>query len=160
MNSNWIINLKNHNTAKIDLLFFHHAGGAASFFRKFTNYLLDINIYAIQLPGREQRYSEKYISNFNELLVNLKQYVKPFLQNDLIIFGHSLGAFIAYEFTKILNHCDLKFVKHLIVSGAESPSLFNVNKYKFLHQCITTCYRRHYFLQYLLFTQSMLAFVT
>jgi medium-chain acyl-[acyl-carrier-protein] hydrolase len=132
MFSDWLIPLRNNKDSKINLLCFHHAGGTALFFRKIIHYIIPhINIYAIQLPGRDNRYLEERLNRFDQVMINLRQYVVPLLNNDhhLIIFGHSLGALIGYEFSKLLYQSNFSFIKHLIVSGRNPPSLSNREKF-------------------------------
>jgi medium-chain acyl-[acyl-carrier-protein] hydrolase len=123
IDNKWIVPIKKSNNAKITLLCFHHAGGSASYYRNFAAFMMDeINMYAIQLPGREKRYLEKCIENIDEVIVNLFKNIKSILTNNLIIFGHSLGALIGYEFSKFVYNNKIIIPKHLVVSGRNAPS--------------------------------------
>ena len=82
------------------LLCFAFAGGGASTFRSWS--LPQVDICPIQLPGRENRFKEVPITNMDLLAETLVAQLP--LPDDLPIafFGHSLGAFIAYEMMKRL----------------------------------------------------------
>jgi surfactin synthase thioesterase subunit len=124
MINNWIVPIKESESAKATLLCFHHAGGAASFFRKFSKYINnDVNLYSIQLPGREKRFTEKFIEDLEEIIEHLNRHF-AIKNNNLFLFGHSLGALLAYEFSRSLCKHNI-IAKHLIISGRNAPSYFS-----------------------------------
>lgn len=88
---------------KMRLICFPFAGGGASAYRQWPHYLPDfIEICAIQLPGRENRIKESPYHSIKELIVDLMPEISSILDKPFIIFGHSLGALIAYEAIKWL----------------------------------------------------------
>lgn len=53
-----------------DIVFcFHHAGGSASVYRKWTLKKEKINFVCVELPGKGTRRKERFIENFEELVV-------------------------------------------------------------------------------------------
>jgi surfactin synthase thioesterase subunit len=122
MNNEWIIAIKESNFAKTTVLCFHHAGGSASFFRKFSKYIgNNLNLYSVQLPGRGKRFTERFVENVDDVVMNVSKHY-TFKTDNLIIFGHSLGALLAYEFSKFLCNNKIIIPRHLIVSGRNAPS--------------------------------------
>lgn len=102
---------------------FHHAGGAASFYRKWKPHLpSDINLFALQLPGRDNRMSEPLVSDIEELALKIANSLyednKPF-----IFFGHSMGGLLAFEVTHILKKLQKTLPTHLFVSSVKAPHL-------------------------------------
>jgi surfactin synthase thioesterase subunit len=82
------------------LLCFPYGGGGASYFRAWQELLgEEIEVCAIQLPGREGRYSEPRLREIEPLLTVLRDELAPLLQGPPVhLFGYSLGAGIAHAF--------------------------------------------------------------
>lgn len=101
-------------TAQSRLLCFPFGGGSASFYRDWQSLLgPQIEVCAIQLPGREARFGELFITDINELLPPLMQAASDLFDLPLHLFGYSLGAGIAHKFT---THCDTLYPDAQIVS--------------------------------------------
>lgn len=89
--------------ARARLFCFAHAGGGASFFRPWAAALPDhIELCAVQLPGREQRFAEPCFEALDPLLDALMPVVTPLLDRPFALFGHSLGALVAFELARRL----------------------------------------------------------
>lgn len=119
----WFIHLNKTSTAKLRLFCFHHAGGTALFFRTWKDaFPPEVELVAVQLPGRETRSSEPFITDIN---VVTKQITDNFYKYQstlpFIFFGHSLGSIIAFEVANELQRRHLKIPKYLIVSGRDAP---------------------------------------
>lgn len=101
------------------LLGFPYAGGSASFYNSWQDFLGEkIKICPIQLPGREDRFTEEPIKSIDMITGQVVQRLMN-KQNKLILFGHSMGAKILYEV-----ECELERigrVSELIVVSACSP---------------------------------------
>ena len=66
--------------AKLRLFCFHHAGGAAHLFWDWSSYFPeDIEIAAVQLPGRASRTGETLETSFPRLIAQLSQALGPTL---------------------------------------------------------------------------------
>jgi len=106
------------------LFCFPYAGGGASIFRGWNQYLpTGVEVWSVQLPGRGGRYRETPYGNMCALVNDLAQAIKPFLDRPFCIFGHSLGAIVSFEVCHALRQeFDLN-VDHLFVSGAGGPHL-------------------------------------
>lgn len=87
---------------------FAHAGGGASFFRPWAAAMPDgVELCAIQLPGREQRFAEPCFGRLGPLLDELVPALTPFLDRRFALFGHSLGALVAFEVARRLGDVPL-----------------------------------------------------
>lgn len=108
--------------ANCHLVCFPPAGGGASFFRKWPALLPpDVELIAVQLPGRENRFSEHPAS---EIVATANQVARALSTEPLgqvVLFGHSMGAVIAYETAHILASIVPRLPVALVVSGRESP---------------------------------------
>ncbi|MBD8906194.1 hypothetical protein MZTS_05555 [Methylorubrum zatmanii] len=80
---------------------FHHAGGSAGFFRPWLDLpeLTEIAICPIELPGRGSRFGEAPRADLADLARSLSAILAGHLDwsRPVLLFGHSLGALIAYE---------------------------------------------------------------
>lgn len=110
---------------KVRLLCFAHAGGSALVFRTWREKLpWAIQTCAVQLPGRERRLNESFITRMPRLIDELSQALAPLLQGRIVLVGHSLGAKIAFEFARRLRYEFANAeVVHLFVSGSQAPHL-------------------------------------
>lgn len=108
---------------------FPHSGAGSSFYHQWAmNFDKDdIDFLGIQLPGRESRFQEVPFSSIESLLHNLSIAIKPLLDKPYVLFGHSLGALIAYELCRKLHQEGFLLPRRLYVSGFRSPELPNPN---------------------------------
>ncbi len=103
------------------LVCFAHAGGSASFFRDWVNALpADIDLLAIQYPGREDRFSEPCLTDMQRLADGAAHALQGYADRPLALFGHSLGAVVAYEVAARLEQRAIA-VDHLFVSAHPAP---------------------------------------
>lgn len=108
----------------VRLLCFPYAGGGASLFRSWRTELSPaIDVYPIQLPGREGRWQEKPFSRLIDLARVLSQALAPLLRPPYVLAGHSMGAFIAFELARSIRRANRPGPSHLIVSGARAPQI-------------------------------------
>jgi medium-chain acyl-[acyl-carrier-protein] hydrolase len=64
---------------------------------------IDINLFAAQLPGREEAYNRPFQSDIGIIAKGITQEL-PDLTAPLFVFGHSLGAWIALRVVERLAH--------------------------------------------------------
>jgi medium-chain acyl-[acyl-carrier-protein] hydrolase len=110
-------------SAPIKLLCLHHAGGSPASFRPWVDELPGtVELLAVRLAGRDARLRERPATSVNEIVGPLARAIKPLLaEHDLVIFGHSLGALLAFELTRELRRQRLASPRALIVSGRNAP---------------------------------------
>jgi medium-chain acyl-[acyl-carrier-protein] hydrolase len=83
----------------------------------------DVEVCAVQLPGRENRLDEPLIRNLDTLVPMLVDVIRENLNLPYLVFGHSMGALIAFELAQALRRSRLRLPEHLFVSGARAPHL-------------------------------------
>lgn len=109
------------------LLCFAHAGGGAAFFHPWRQALLpDIDVCPVILPGRESRLREPPYTRLNDLMPALTAALEPFLDRPYALFGHSMGAMLAYETARALESqasAGIRPPSCLIASGRRPPQL-------------------------------------
>src|SRR5262245_49652591 len=94
----WITCPRPKPQARLRLFCFPYAGGGASIFRTWMQGLpLEVEVCPIQLPGRENRFSEPRYINLRSLVQVLGKVISPYLTMPFAFFGHSLGAILSFE---------------------------------------------------------------
>lgn len=119
--SRWIVTRPGSGAARMRLFCFPYAGGGASIFRRWTT-PPDVEICAVQLPGREDRFTEPPSRAVTDLIPQLAEALQPFLDRPYAFFGHSMGAIIAFELASQLAR-EHRAPAHLFVSGRRAPHL-------------------------------------
>jgi surfactin synthase thioesterase subunit len=118
----WIRHFRPEPESKVRLICFPHAGGAATYYHPFAGDLApDVEVLAIQYPGRQDRYGEKRIECIPELADAVFDALLPWCDRPFALFGHSMGAVVAFEVTRRLQHSDLSPLS-LFLSGRRAPS--------------------------------------
>lgn len=118
----WFRTLKGQSQPRLRLLCFPHAGGAASFFRFWVPLMPDdIELLAVRYPGREDRIRDPFPDSMEDLLEPLADACSALDDAPLVMFGHSMGAAIAYETSLRLQKKYGMKTAHLFVSGREGP---------------------------------------
>ena len=105
------------------LVCFPYAGAGAAVFREWREHLpTSISPLAIEYPGRGSRLAERPLRSVAELSASAAEALLPILRRPYAVFGHSLGARVAYEFTRLLSALGHPPV-HLFVSGCRALHL-------------------------------------
>lgn len=118
----WIVTCR--QTRGIRLLCFPYAGGGPSVFRGWPQYLsADIELCAVQLPGREGRMKEAPIGEIGRLVAELANAIEPSLDRPVALFGHSIGGLIAFEIAREMRRRYGIEPVHLFVSGCPAPQM-------------------------------------
>ena len=82
-----------------------------------------VELAAVQLPGRETRFSEPLLDNIDAVISPLLEDFKSYLDKPFILFGHSIGGLISFELTRALRKQGLPLPLHVIISGSRAPHL-------------------------------------
>jgi pyochelin biosynthetic protein PchC len=104
------------------LICFPHAGGSAAAFHDWTRYLPDdVEMVAVQYPGRQDRLSEPPCEDMIRLADDVASALRPLTDLPLVLFGHSMGSGLAHEVTRRLEADPDGEVVHLFVSARAAP---------------------------------------
>ncbi len=108
--------------APFRLFCFPHAGGGTLQYRSWREPLIDVAaVVPALLPGREQRIREPAIDDFASLIQKLYEAILPHLSEPFAFFGHSMGAALAFELSRLLRSHSHPMPRALIVSAARAP---------------------------------------
>jgi surfactin synthase thioesterase subunit len=106
----------------IRLFCFAHAGGGSGFFRSWQKSLTpEIAVTPVVLPGREARWREPAYTRMDLLIEPLCDAMLPHLDRPFALFGHSVGAVIAYEVARRLADGPFGPLVCLFVSARRVP---------------------------------------
>lgn len=82
-----------------------------------------IELHPVEISGRGLRYDEQYNTDFPEMLNDLADQVKQYADKvPYAIFGHSMGAVLAYELYYRLVEEGYPAPVHLFISGRPAPN--------------------------------------
>jgi surfactin synthase thioesterase subunit len=105
------------------LFCFPYAGAGADVFHQWPDHLpSDLELCVPCLPGRDARADEPAASDMAPLIASLAQDLLPLMSVPYALFGHSMGAFIAFELAHELSDLG-RPPAHLFVSAQRAPSL-------------------------------------
>ncbi len=101
------------------------AGGSARAYVDIFRGIKNAEVKPIELSGHGGRYNEGLYDYFFQAVDDMYQYICKNMEEDrdYVIFGHSMGALIAYEVYYKLFENDMKLPKYLFLSGCEAPGL-------------------------------------
>ncbi len=120
----WFLVPRPRPNARLQLVCFPHAGSGAYGYRAWPDHLPDwIEVCAVQLPGRETRLQEPAIGSLPDLIEQLLPAMSTRLDRRIALFGHSMGALVAFELARALRHQYGLTPMHLFVSGRVAPHL-------------------------------------
>jgi len=109
---------------ELRLFCFPEAGGNSSSFGKWpANLPATIEVRAIELPGRQSRFKERPVDRMSVLARTLAEELTPSLDLQYALFGHSMGALLAFEIARELRRRRAPQPVHLFVSAQSAPHL-------------------------------------
>ena len=113
------------NIDGVQLFCFPYAGGNASIYYPWkTKIHNNIGLFAVQLPGRANLYTEDLIVDLNILLDILYKEIKPYLDKPFAFFGHSMGGYIAYALTAYIEKVSKQKPNFIIISATRPPNFY------------------------------------
>ncbi|MCY7296759.1 thioesterase II family protein [Alteromonas sp. a30] len=129
MSNNWFVVSKPRPQAQLRLICFPYAGGNANTFGQWSDTLYNnVEVVAIQPPGRANRLSEPAFDNMQDLVDALMQHFPSVLDKPYMLFGHSMGARVAFEVLLACVERDLPLPKHFIASGSRAVQIPDLDK--------------------------------
>jgi medium-chain acyl-[acyl-carrier-protein] hydrolase len=122
----WLAYYKPNPQADMRVFCFPYAGASAAIYRTWADRLpKNLEICPVQLPGRGTRLSEQSFTRLMPIVEAVAPALRPYCDRPFALFGHSMGAAIAFELARYFRqhyHCE---PEHLFVSGRNAPQLPN-----------------------------------
>lgn len=120
----WILGPPPDPSARLRLFCFPYAGGGASVFHGWGPSLpAGVAVYPVQPPGRENRLREPAFTAIGPLVEAAATALRPLLRPPFALFGHSLGALVAFELARRLRREGAPAPACLFASGCRAPQL-------------------------------------
>jgi surfactin synthase thioesterase subunit len=110
-------------TVSVLLVCLPFAGAGASFFRPWRTFgVAGVDVHPVQLPGRERLIDRPPYVDVHEAVAGILPDLLPLATGDrpVALFGHSLGAVIAFELARALEAAG-RAPAHLFASGSPAP---------------------------------------
>jgi len=109
--------------ASVSLLCLPCAGASATMYLRWRRLLPRwIRIVPVELPGRGSRLAERLVEDFDALVAQICAEQADALRGGFAIFGHSMGALLAYGMTRRLRSMGRALPLALLASGSAAPS--------------------------------------
>lgn len=104
------------------LFCFPHSGAGAASYARWRRSARDrIVVCPVQPPGRAERYKETPYRNMVSYVDDLVRDVGPHFTGTYALYGHSVGALVAFEVARRLRAVGAEPPAHLFVSGRTAP---------------------------------------
>ncbi|MEU8877891.1 alpha/beta fold hydrolase [Streptomyces javensis] len=123
--SRWFRRFHPRPDAEVALVCLPHAGGSASTYFSLSERLpAHIDVLAVQYPGRQNRFHEPCLDTVQDLARGTFADLESVAAGRTVaLFGHSMGAAVAFELARLLEREESTAPRVLFVSGRRAPSL-------------------------------------
>ena len=117
-NNSWFQVARPAPAAALRLFCFPYAGGSATIYDGWAAALpADIEVLAVQYPGRGNRFREPLIGSCRDLVAALLPQIRPLLGKPFAFFGHSNGGLVSYELARALQQVGISQQVHHFISA-------------------------------------------
>lgn len=122
--SPWLLRRAPRDDARARLFCLPFAGGSASAYRDWGERLPQwLEVLPVELPGHGMRLGEPPIADLLPLVEAILVGLAPWMDRPFALFGHSMGALLAFEATRLLRARRGPAPFLLAVSGYRAPHL-------------------------------------
>jgi medium-chain acyl-[acyl-carrier-protein] hydrolase len=110
--------------ARYRLFCFPYAGGSASAFLPWEAFLPpQVELVAIQAPGRANRLDESLLTSVVDLAEQLAEAIPPMLDRPYLTYGHSMGSTVSFELLHLLKGRGLPLPRRFFGAARHAPHL-------------------------------------
>lgn len=132
--SPWIRRFHPADDAGMRLVCLPHAGGSATAYFPFSRAAaeagLDVDVLAVQYPGRQDRREERCFDDVGAMADAIAGDLGLWFDRPVALFGHSMGALLGYEVARRLEARGERLLG-LFASACRAPS---AQRIEFVHQ--------------------------
>lgn len=115
---------------RVQLFCFPHAGASALGYGRWQRRVSqDIRIVPVEPPGRGRRWGEALCEDIGSVVDDLAGLLRREIDGPYALFGHSLGALLAFEVAHALRACTEPAPVALFASGCSAPALRDTDRY-------------------------------
>ncbi|MCX4521951.1 alpha/beta fold hydrolase [Streptomyces anulatus] len=98
-----------------------YAGTGASSYRRWPSRIGELEVCAVQPPGREGRIREAPYETFDAFAEGVAEALRPYLDRPYALFGHCMGALLGHALAARLETLEVCRPSLLVVSSAKVP---------------------------------------
>ncbi len=114
---------------RLRLVCFPWCGGGAGVFRRMLDGLPPtVDAYAVQLPGREDRYGESPLRRMDAVVDHVLRELVHLSDLPLVLFGHSMGSVVAHATARTMLQRFGRDPLLLVVSGHDAPTVAQLDR--------------------------------
>jgi surfactin synthase thioesterase subunit len=125
----WFVNHYPDQAATLRLFCFPYAGGSAAIFRDWVDARpANLEIWAIEYPGRGLRRGETPARTLRPLAQEISGAIRPYLDRPFAFFGHSMGALVGFEVIRELKITSGPEPVGFFVSGCRGPKVVRTRR--------------------------------
>ncbi|MCG8475006.1 MAG: SDR family NAD(P)-dependent oxidoreductase [Cytophagales bacterium] len=124
--NDYLVHVKSEKTetAKLRVFCCHPVGAGASMFSHFMYHAPeDVDLFAFQLPGRENRLNEAAHTDIFELIDEMIEAALPYMDRPFALWGHSFGGVVMFELARKLRERNEQLPAHFFASATIAPQL-------------------------------------
>jgi medium-chain acyl-[acyl-carrier-protein] hydrolase len=108
--------------ARLRLFCLPSAGGGSAMLHAWLKGLPpSIQVCPLQFPGRENRWQERPVTRLPALVGHLADAIEPLVHVPYVLFGHSLGALVAFELARELRRRGRRGCLKTLASARSAP---------------------------------------
>jgi surfactin synthase thioesterase subunit len=120
------------------LFCFPYAGGGHSIFAAWARLVPeDVEVCGFQVPGHGSRFREPPYVSWERLVEHTVHAIAPLIDRPFALFGHSMGAVVAFECARMLQSERLPQPRHLVVSACSAPRVGGARRARPIHELET-----------------------
>ncbi len=112
------------------LICFPFSGAGPAYFKRWSKaFGADTEFYAVQLQGREGRFSESMTTSLEQLINDVVACIAQSIDKPYVFFGHSLGAYLAWSTALRIQQLidartdSLTLPAALVLTGRQAPDV-------------------------------------
>lgn len=124
LNMPWLACSLPRPQARVRLVCLPYAGGGAAAFWPWSEDLgPQVEVWAVQLPGRERRFAEAPLTSMGDVVPPIADAIAARIQPPFALYGHSMGGLLALETARTLQRRGGPAPVRLFASGTRAPHL-------------------------------------
>ncbi|MEH2178730.1 thioesterase II family protein [Nostoc sp.] len=122
--NSWVTCPKPNSSASVRLFCFPYSGGSSLTFRTWSEGLpTTVEVCPIELPERGTQMKTALFSQLEPLVSAIALALLPHLNKPFVFFGHSMGALVSFELTRLLRKQYSLEPVHVFVSARRDPQI-------------------------------------
>jgi len=122
--SKWFLISRPKPLARYRLFCFPYAGGSASAYLPWEDLLpAQVELVAIQPPGRANRLDERLSTSVVETAEQLARVIPPLLDRPYLTYGHSMGSIVSFELLHLLKASGLPLPRRYFGAARQGPQV-------------------------------------